>query len=341
MSNTANYALGTYSIAGSPSFPGLLINDKVIALHALNRFDDALGGKIFGDTSMLTVIEHWDHNLPLIKKAANVINDSNSSLAKSLSALAVPVSSLRIHAPVENPRQILMSRANYRKHVVELLAVMEEDKGDTLEARRERAAMLMDKIATDGQPMLFAKLQCAVTGAYDDIEIPNTTQKADWELELAVVIGRPVRNVKREDAMKYVAGYVMANDLSNRDLHMRYDLGQQHDWTPSKCSPGYMPMGPFMLPADQVENPHNLKLLLKHNGIVRQDEKTNDLIHDIPRLIEYASTHTRLMPGDIISTGSPAGNGMQIGISIRPGDEIESTITGLGVMKNKFIAPAN
>ena len=331
------YGLGTFSIAGGPSFAGLVIDNQVIAINALNQFKDELGGKVYGSSTMLDIIEDWDQNLPVIRKAAEVFN--SKGLGESLRKTAVSIDSLRVHAPIENPRQMLMARANYRNHVIDLLAVMEEDKGDTLEERQERATRLIDENAANGEPMLFAKLVSTVTGPYDEIEIAATTEKADWELELAIIIGKPARNVSYDDALNYVAGYCMVNDVSNRDIHMRYDLGQSHDWTASKCSPGYMPMGPYWVPAENISDPHNLDLLLKYNGTVKQDGKSNDLIHNIPRLIEYASKHVQLMPGDIISTGSPAGNGHQEGISIQPGDVIESTITGLGVMKNTFLAP--
>lgn len=332
-----HYALGTFSIAGCTPFAGLIVNDQVVAVSALNGFSAELGGKIYGADSVKTIIESWDVNLPVIRNGARALREK--TLGEKFANLVVPMSSLKVHAPLENPGQIFMSRANYRKHVIDLGFVMGLGEGDTEEERKISVANMIDKIAEEGEPYFFTKLLSSVTGPFDEIEVAATTEMADWELELAVVIGRPARNVTYDNAMDYVAGYCMANDLSNRDLLKRDDLGPGQDWMFCKCSPGYMPMGPYLVPKDAVADPHDLSLQLKHNDIVRQDEVTNDLVHNIPKLIETLSRHVQLLPGDIISTGSPAGNGMQIGVFIRPGDVIESTITGLGTMKNSFIEP--
>jgi len=334
-----HYAIGTFSIAGSPPFAGLIVNDNVNAIHGLNTFKDSLGGKIYRTTSMLDILDDWEHNLPIIRNAARAIHKKDT-LGKSISEQAVPIESLRVHAPIENPRQIFMCRANYRQHVIDLSVANGQGEGETIEERTESVIEWIDKIASEGEPFYFAKMATSVTGPYDDIEIPATTEKADWELELAVVIGKETRNVSIENAMDYVVGYCMANDLSNRDILFRDDLGPGLDWMACKCSPGYMPLGPYIVLADVIKDPHDLEIKLMLNNKVMQDERTNDLIHDIPRLVQHASKHLHLMPGDIISTGSPAGNGMQAGVFIQPNDVIESTITGLGVMKNKFVSPS-
>lgn len=333
-----HYALGTYSIAGSPPFAGLLVEDRVIAIHCLNSFQQELGGKLYGTGSMLELLDDWNHNLPMIRNAARALRN-NDKLGSALADITVPVDSLRIHAPIENPKQIFMSRANYRTHVIEVSVANGMGEGDTVEERTASVTEMIDKIATEGEPFFFAKMLSSITGPYDDINIAGTTQKLDWELELAVIIGKPARNVSRENAMDYVAGYCMANDLSNRDVLFRNDLGTQLDWMSCKCSPGYMPLGPYIVPADAIDDPHNLSIKLNLNETTMQDERTNDMLHDIPRLIEYASKHNQLLPGDIISTGSPTGNGMQAGVFVKSGDFIASTITDLGDMKNNFVDP--
>ncbi|MDP3134886.1 MAG: fumarylacetoacetate hydrolase family protein [Burkholderiaceae bacterium] len=334
--SSPKFGIGTYSIAGSAPFAGLWIDGRVIAINALNEQADKIGGAISGAASVLSILDDWERNLPLLRRAAKAFKDG--ALGARIAAAAVPAESLHIHAPIEQPRQIMMTRANYRKHLIEMRAAMDEGNGLSLDERKASAARMIDKATAEGNPFFFVKLPSAVTGPYDPIEIPNSSKKVDWELELAVVIGRPARHVKREDAYKYVAGYCLANDISARDLLVRNDLGPGQDWISCKCQPGFMPMGPYMVPAEFVPDPHDLHILLKLNGKVMQDERTNDMIHDIPRLIEYLSNRVQLWPGDVISTGSPAGNGMQFGLFVKPGDVIEGSITGLGVMKNGFVA---
>jgi 2-keto-4-pentenoate hydratase/2-oxohepta-3-ene-1,7-dioic acid hydratase in catechol pathway len=336
MTQDVRFALGTFSVAGSAPFAGLVIDEKVIALRALNTYADVLGGRVYGADTVLGVLEDWERNLPLLRRGAQAY--ASGPLSAKLQALAVPAAQLRIHAPVENPRQILMARANYRSHVVDLLSAHGGGEGETLEERKASVGRMMDKLAAEGDPFAFIKLQSAVTGPFDDITVPTTTQKLDWELELAVVIGRRAFRVDRKDALDYVAGYCNANDLSARDILFRDDLGPGQDWTSSKCQPGFMPMGPYLVPADFVPNPHGLQVLLKRNGKVMQNEQTSDMLHDIPRMIEFFSRHVELLPGDIISTGSPNGNGMQVGVFIAPGDVIEASVTGLGTMRNTFVA---
>lgn len=330
------FALGTFSIAGCQPFAGMAIDGAVIAIHALNGHAEQFGGKICGSETVLGVLEDWRRNLPLLRQGAQAF--ASGPLSAALKGQAVPVDRLRVHAPVDNPRQIFMARANYRSHVVDLLSAHGGGEGETEEQRKASIGQMMDKLVAEGDPYAFVKLQTAVTGPFDEIVVPSTTQRLDWEMELAVVIGRRAFRVDRKDALDYVAGYCNANDLSARDILFRNDLGPGHDWTSCKSQPGFMPMGPYLVPAEFVPDPHDLNVLLKHNGKVMQNEQTSDMLHDIPRLIEFFSRHSELMPGDIISTGSPNGNGMQVGVFIKPGDVIEGTVAGLGIMRNTFVA---
>jgi 2-keto-4-pentenoate hydratase/2-oxohepta-3-ene-1,7-dioic acid hydratase in catechol pathway len=162
------------------------------------------------------------------------------------------------------------------------------------------------------------------------------TEKADWEVELAVVMGRPARNIGKSEVLDHVAGYCIANDLSARDLLVRDEFGPAQDWLAAKCAPQFMPMGPYLVPTEFVADPNDLSLVLKHNGIVRQSECSSDMIHDVQTIISYASRLVQLMPGDVISTGSPSGNGMEFGIFLQDGDVVEASIEGLGMQRNVF-----
>lgn len=334
---TPRFNLGSFSIAGSPSFAGMVVEDKVIAIQAFNDHAAELGGKITGAGSMLSIVEDWDRNLPLLNAAAKAY--SAGPLSAQLQATAVPVSAVHVHAPIEQPRQIFMARANYRTHVVDLMLAHDKGDGASYDERKASIERMVDNIANNGEPFAFIKIASAVTGPYDTITVPENTKELDWELELAVIIGRAARHVSAKDAMSYVAGYCNANDMSARDILFRNDLGPGHDWTAAKCAPGYMPMGPYFVPAEFVSDPHDLKLQLKLNGKMMQDERTNDMIHNIPRLIEAFSHQVQLWPGDIIATGSPNGNGKQIGVFVQPGDVIEAQVGDLGMLRNTFAAP--
>jgi 2,4-diketo-3-deoxy-L-fuconate hydrolase len=178
-----------------------------------------------------------------------------------------------------------------------------------------------------------------VTGPYDPIILPRNAQQPDWELELAVVIGRRARHVRRDEALDYVAGYTIANDITNRDLVFRTDLKAiGTDWLRGKSMPSFLPMGPCLVPAAFAGDPQDLQITLKLNGQVMQDESTADMIFGVARLIEDLSSYVQLWPGDLIITGSPSGNGTHYNRYLRPGDVIESSITGLGMQRNECIA---
>jgi 2,4-diketo-3-deoxy-L-fuconate hydrolase len=161
----------------------------------------------------------------------------------------------------------------------------------------------------------------------------------DWELELAFVIGKPARYVSRADAMSYIAGYTVANDVTARERIYRPDIKAiGTDWLAGKCLPTFLPMGPFIVPAAFVSDPMRLQITLKLNGDVMQDESTADMIFDIARQVEYLSSRMQLMPGDVVCTGSPAGNGAHYGRYLRDGDVMEGTIAEIGTIRNPCVA---
>ena len=150
---------------------------------------------------------------------------------------------------------------------------------------------------------------------------------------------RSAFQVAEDDALNYLAGYTIANDLTDRATVFRRDMPAiGTDWLRSKNAPGFTPLGPWLVPAGFVKDPGNLRLTLKLNGEVMQDESTKDMIFGVARLISYISQSARLLPGDLVLTGSPAGNGMHWGRLLRDGDLIESTITGLGTQRTRCVA---
>jgi 2-keto-4-pentenoate hydratase/2-oxohepta-3-ene-1,7-dioic acid hydratase in catechol pathway len=158
-----------------------------------------------------------------------------------------------------------------------------------------------------------------------------------------VYIGKAARHVKAADALDYVAGYTVVNDITDRVLLWRKDdmKAMGTDWVSGKSSPSYLPTGPFLVPAAYVPDPQNLRITLKLNGEIKQDDVTGDMIHDVRRLIEYLSSKVQLYPGDLLCTGSPAGNGTHYNRFLRANDVVESSITGLGVQRNPVLAERN
>jgi 2,4-diketo-3-deoxy-L-fuconate hydrolase len=333
----ASFKLGTFSTAGAQPFAGLLRGDQVIALQTLQKIAYDKGLQLSGSGSLFALLQNWDANFAALSEAL--------ALADQAGALDwAPVASLQVHTPVELPRQIFCTGANYFKHVVDILVSMGPGAhpgtaGMTPEQFRSHAEKLMQERAATGAPYVFSKLPSAVTGPYDPVILPALASEPDWELELAVVIGKPARHVRREDAAQYIAGYTIANDITSRDLVWCKDpKAMGTDWVSSKSSPTFLPLGPYLVPAAFVANPQQLQIVLKLNGEVMQDESTADMIFDVARQIEYISSRVQLWPGDVICTGSPAGNGIHYGRFLRDGDVMEASITGLGEQRNVCVA---
>ncbi len=340
--DSIRFALGTFSIAGASPFAGLVIDEeRVIAVDALRPIVHAAA--LSNGASVLALLEFWPVVLPVLQEAVNALAAGASSATREIGTQAIPVRSLRVHPPVA-ARQLFMSGANYFKHVVDIIVDMGPGKnpgteGMSRDELRVYAEALMQRRQREGEPYVFVKPISVLTGAYDPIVVPQWAQQPDWELELAVVIGKAARNVSRDDAMSYVAGYTVANDITNRDwIYARGDMkALGTNWLSAKSCPTYLPLGPWIVPASHIANPHDLHLELKLNGETKQDESTSDMIFDIPRLVEYVSSNAQLLPGDVICTGSPAGNGTHYNRFLQPGDIVESTITGLGSQRNAVI----
>ena len=318
----------------------MVIDEQVIALHALVPLCKQLGETLYGTASMLDFLEHWRHNEKALGEGVNwIVSNPTSDL---FNIKPVPVSQLRVHAPIENPRQFFCAGANYRKHVIDLII---DQKGDPLTSglaeseRRAYAETLMDQHIAEGKPYIFTQPVTTITGPYDDLILQPGLEQPDWELELAVVIGRESFQVSEEDALDCVAGYTIVNDVTNRELIHRHDLKSIGcDWVMGKGLPTYSPLGPFIVPAAHIVDPQQLRIQLRLNRDLMQDESTADMIFPVRRLIEYLSSRIRLLPGDILITGSPSGNGSHFNRFLRPGDEMEGRITGLGALRNRCIA---
>jgi 2-keto-4-pentenoate hydratase/2-oxohepta-3-ene-1,7-dioic acid hydratase in catechol pathway len=330
------FKLGTFSIAGCSAFPGMVVGERVLSLHAVASYLGRSGRQLEGYGSMQSLLSHWEHDFPLLEEVAEALEHAR---APDLVLSSAPLAALCVGAPLPEPRHVYCSGANYKKHVVQLIVaqVSDETQGMGAEERRAFGERKMDDRARKGTPFFFLKSQSAVTGPFDPIVLPIDAEQPDWELELAVVIGRSARRVSRERALDYVAGYTIANDITRRERVNRKqgdarEMGM--DWIASKCAPTFLPLGPYIIPAAFIGDPQSLRITLKLNGATMQDESTSDMIFGVARLLEHLSAIVELQPGDVICTGSPAGNGAHYGRFLRPGDVLEGSISGLGAQRN-------
>ena len=212
-----------------------------------------------------------------LEKLAGIVNEKKLPLVED---------GQRIGSPIARPSKILCIGLNYAKHAKETGA------------------------AIPTEPILFMKSTSSLTGPFDNIIIPKNSEKTDWEVELGVVIGKKASYVSEEEAMNYVAGYVLHNDVSER----AFQLERGGTWDKGKGCDSFAPLGPWLVTKDEIQNPHRLRLWLSLNGKMMQDSNTDDLIFNIPQLISYSSQFMTLLPGDVISTGTPAG----VGLGFRP-----------------------
>jgi len=187
------------------------------------------------------------------------------------------------------------------------------------------------------EPVIFFKATTALAGPNDDLPLPRGSAKTDWEVELAVVIGRRARYVSKEDAAAHVAGYVLHNDYSEREDQL--ERGGQ--WSKGKSQDGYAPLGPFLATPDELGDVGALPMWLTVNGESRQKSSTHQLIFDVPTLVSYLSRFMTLLPGDVISTGTPAGVGLGMTppTFLKAGDVVELGIDGLGTQRQRIVAP--
>ena len=237
------------------------------------------------------------------------------------------------------PRQILQAGANYRTHVIDLAVKHADISNGRTEAQvRADAADMMDKRAAEGDPYFFVGLPSAVTGPYDTVTLPAGTHNNDWELELVAVVGRRAYQLSEDEALDAIAGYTIANDLTTRELVFRRDMPEiGTDWLRAKNAPGFLPLGPWIVPKEDAGEVSEMRVTLELDGKAMQDESTKDMLFGVAALVAAVSQTVQLLPGDLILTGSPAGNGMHWGRLLRDGDVMTSTITGLGYQQTPVV----
>ncbi|MEO8403244.1 MAG: fumarylacetoacetate hydrolase family protein [Chitinophagaceae bacterium] len=244
-------------------------------------------------------------------------NDGIKKLAKTIAneKLSLIPAAVRIGCPFARPSKIICIGLNYADHAKETNA------------------------ALPSEPVIFMKATTAICGPFDNVVIPKKSVKTDWEVELAIVIGKKASYVDEANAMDHVAGYCLHNDVSERE----FQLERNGTWDKGKGCDTFAPLGPWMVTKDEIKDIHNINLWLKLNGEFMQNGTTANLIFNIPFLISYTSQFMTLLPGDIISTGTPAGVGLGFKppIYLKPGDIMELGIDGLGTSMQKCVAYEN
>ena len=311
------FALGTFD-AGDGSFPGLVVGDIAYDVREALTYQ-----------SVREILADWNLAFPRL-----------ADFAASPTTPGMPYADLDIRPPVEPVGQLFAAGANYRQHIIEMaMAHGLGLPGTTPEERAAQAAADIDERKANGEPYVWTGAPSAISGAFDDVVLPAGWDDHDWELELGVVIGRRARNVTVADALDYVAGYTICNDLTTRSLVPRTDIRMMGtDWMRAKNFPTFFPTGPWLVPAAFVPDPLNLNIRLHLNGETMQQANTSDMVFGPAELIAYISRFVELQPGDMVITGSPPGNGSHHGRYLRAGDLMECEIDGLGRQATRCVA---
>lgn len=308
----AEYRLISYIDSTQSTRAGVLIGSRIIPAAALmSDAPDIDSGSVLG------LLRSWDAVHPRLHKVAQTVSSSDGD------ALA----DTKLLAPILYPGALYCAGANYWDHLEEMAEIAKRVTG-------KAPAMTKAK-----DPYFFMKNTAgAIIGPGAQARLPPFSKQIDWEAELGVVIGKTCRNVSVAQAFDVVAGYLIVNDLSARDLMKREGSPFGMDWVGQKCFEDAAPMGPWLTPAAYVADPNNLPVKLWVNGMLKQNSNTGRLVHGIAEQIAYLSEHFTLFPGDVIATGTPSGVGMPRGEFLKAGDEVRIEIGGCGVLTNTMVA---
>ena len=308
---SAGYKLATYKSSDGPR-AGLVIGDAV--------FDAAkLTGKPAYAT-VLGILADW-------KRAEGVLKKAAAGAAKSR-AKRLPLKKTKLLAPVQYPSTIYCAGANYADHAAAMAA-------------REGGPPPADPHEQGLKPWHFIKAARTITDPGATVKMTGYAKSMDWEIELAAVIGRPAKDVSIEKALDYVAGYTVSNDLSARDRGRRPPVPPtspfKMDWTKHKTFEGSCPLGPWLIPASDIEDPQNLALKLWVNGELKQDSNTGKMLFTLAEQIAQLSENMTLHPGDLILTGTPSGTGAESGTFLKAGDTVKLWIENIGEIENRMV----
>jgi 2-keto-4-pentenoate hydratase/2-oxohepta-3-ene-1,7-dioic acid hydratase in catechol pathway len=304
-----SYKLVTYGTAQGPR-SGIAVEEEVFDVAA------STGRSTYATT--LAILNDWE--------AAQAALESAAELEKG-KPRGIPLDQVRLLVPVLYPSVIFCAGANYSDHLLEM-------------ARARKTEPDPDPRTLGLKPWHFIKASRSVVETRSTVPLPESSRMVDWEAELAAVIGRPAKNVPIDQALDYVAGYTVANDLSARDLSVRPHIPDispfKHDWVGQKSFDGACPVGPWIVPAKEIPDPQNLSIKLWVNNVLKQDSHTSKMIFSTAEQIAHLSTRITLHPGDLILTGTPAGVGMARHEFLKAGDEVKAWIERIGTLTFKM-----
>jgi len=289
--------------------------------------DESISCGILTDEGLIDVCSAWSGGSPP-RSIKQILQSGPSCLAK-LAELAdskenlIPLNSVKLLAPVLKPGKVLALAGNYSEHIAEA----------------GLALGLSDSPRQTTVPRPFLMPPTVVIGPDEEIPWPVYSEQIDYEIELAVIIGKPAKCIKPEDAIEYIAGYTVCNDISARSVSFAKGRAERpwdefYDWLNGKWADGFLPMGPALVLTDQIHNVQNLDMKLTVNGEVRQKANTSQMIFPVADVVSFLSHIVTLEPGDVIATGTTAGVGAATGKFLQPGDCIECTIEKLGTLAN-------
>jgi len=308
----SGYRLVSYADGGGAPKAGVLIGERVVPASTLLK--DANG---VDTSSVLGLLRSWDSAHAALHAATQKVKPNDG----------VAVAQVKLLAPILYPGALFCAGANYWDHLEEMAEIAKRTTGK---------APSMTKAP---EPWFFMKT-CAgsIIGPDTPARLPSFSKQVDWEAELGVVIGRPTRNISEKNAFDVVAGYLIVNDLSARDLMKREGTPFIYDWVGQKCFEDAAPMGPWFTPAAYIADPNDMPIKLWVNGVLKQNSNTSRMVHGIAEQVAYLSRHFTLNPGDVIATGTPAGVGMPRGEFLKVGDEVRIEVGGCGQLINKMVA---
>lgn len=286
--------------------------------------DGSISCGILTDEGIIDIPSAWRGANPP-RSVKEILQRGSSCLAKlaDLADAFIPLDSVKLLAPIPRPPKALALAGNYSEHIAEV--------GRTLG--------LSDSPRQTTVPRPFLMPSTVVIGHDEEIPWPAYSERIDYEIELAVVIGKKAKCIKPEDAFDVVAGYTICNDVSARSVtfakaRAKRPWDEFYDWLNGKWADGFLPMGPYLLTCDEVPDVQNLDMTLTVNGQVRQKADTSQMIFPVADVVSFLSFIMTLEPGDCIATGTPAGVAMATGKFLQPGDRIECTIESLGTLTN-------
>ncbi len=298
---------------------------------ATYRHKESTSCGIMTEQGVLDIPSAWKEPNPP-RSVLNILERGTACLNRLGSVVtagreALPLESVTLLAPLPRPGKLLALAGNYAEHI--------------REASHERGFKvgLSESARQTTVPRPFLMPPTVVCGPGDTLAWPAYSKEIDYELELAVVIGKRAKSVEAHEAMDYVAGYTIANDVSARSVTFKEGRGKRpwdefYDWLNGKWADGFLPMGPYLVTADEIADVQNLDMTLKVNGQIRQNANTTQMIYPVADIVSFCSHLMTLEPGDIISTGTPSGVGLATGNFLKAGDTIECTIQGLGTLTN-------